>query len=61
MIRESIEDLCGCKDMETDEKDVVGEQHEPAEFISQSALSKHMISKIAYERSLILVTYNVSP
>ena len=57
MIREGVEDFCGGKDMETDEKNVVGEQHEAAEFISKPALSKDVISKIACERSLVVVTF----
>ena len=48
VIRQSVEDLGTSKDVEADKKDVVGEQHEPAEFIGNSTLSKGVISKITY-------------
>jgi hypothetical protein len=32
--------------MESDEKNIVGEQHEPAELIRKSVLAKNIISKI---------------
>ena len=34
--------------MEANEKDVIGEQHEAAEFIGNSALSKDIVSEITY-------------
>jgi hypothetical protein len=34
--------------MESNEKDIVCKQHEPAEFISNPALSKGVVSKITY-------------
>jgi hypothetical protein len=59
MIGEGVENFCGGEDMKTNKEDVVGEQHEPAELISKPALSKDMISEIAYESSLALMTYMV--
>ena len=47
VVRQSVEDLGTSKDVEAD-KDVVGEQHEPAEFIGIPSLSKVVISKITY-------------
>ena len=48
MIGEGIEDFGRCEDMETDEKDVVGEQHESTKLIGKSAFSKDMISEITF-------------
>ena len=48
MIRQGVKDLGTGKDVEADKDDVVGEQHEPGEFISNSALSKGVVSKITY-------------
>ena len=48
MIRQSVEDLGPSKDVEADQDDIVGEQHEPSEFVSKSSLSKGVVSKITY-------------
>jgi hypothetical protein len=48
VIRQGVKDLGTGKDVEADKKDVVGKQHEPGEFISNSALPKSVVSKIAY-------------
>ena len=36
------------KDVEADQNDIVGEQHEPSEFVSKSSLAKSVVSKITY-------------
>lgn len=48
VIGQCVEDFCPGKDVEADQKDVVGEQHEPGEFISDLALPKGVVSKITY-------------
>ena len=48
MIRQGVEDPGTGKYVEADKQDVVGEQHEPAEFIGNPALSKDVVSKITY-------------
>jgi len=48
VIRQGVEDLGTGKDVEADENNVVGEQHEPRECIGNSALSKGVVSKITY-------------
>ena len=48
MIRQGVKDLGTGKDVEADKNDVVSKQHEPGEFISNSALSKGVVSKITY-------------
>jgi hypothetical protein len=48
VIGQGVEDLGAGKDMETNKKDVVGEQHETSELISKSSSSKGFISKITY-------------
>jgi hypothetical protein len=54
VIRQGVKDLGTSKDVEADKKDIVGEQHEPGESISNSALSKCVVSKIAYCPALVL-------
>jgi hypothetical protein len=55
VIRQGVEDLCAGKDVETDKKDIVGEEHESSKFISKSRSSKGFISKITYQvDSLVL-------
>lgn len=46
MIRERVENLIAGQDVETDEQDVVGKQHEGTEYIGYLALSKDVISKV---------------
>lgn len=46
MIRQGVQNLGTGEDVEADQKDVVGEQHEPGPFISNAALSKGIVSKI---------------
>jgi hypothetical protein len=48
VIGQGVEDLGAGKDMETNEKDVVGEQHETSKLISKSSSSKGLISEITY-------------
>ena len=59
MIGEGVEDFCGSQDVETNEKDVVGQQHEPTELIRNPALSKDVVSKITCEVLLALATFVV--
>lgn len=46
MIRQRIKDLSTGKDVETDKKNIVGEQHKSGESISNSTLSESIESKI---------------
>jgi hypothetical protein len=48
VVRQRVEDLSTGKDVKADQKDVVGEQHEASECVSNSALSKGVVSKITY-------------
>jgi hypothetical protein len=48
VIRQGVKDLGTGKDVEANKDDVVGEQHEAGEFISNSALPKGVVSKITY-------------
>lgn len=48
MIRESVEDLGSGENMEADEKDVVGQQHESSKLIGNPALSKSIVSKVTW-------------
>jgi hypothetical protein len=48
VIGQGVEDLGAGKDMETNKKDVVGEQHETSELIGKSSSSKGFISEITY-------------
>jgi predicted transcriptional regulator len=48
LLRQRVEDLGTGKDVKADQKDVVGEQHEASECVSNSALSKGVVSKITY-------------
>jgi hypothetical protein len=61
MIRKSVDDLGGGQDMETDEDDVVGEEHESAELVSNSALAKNVVSKIAWKLLLVLFKKHLLP
>lgn len=47
MIRQRIEDFGASKDMETNQHDIVGEQHESSELICDLALSKGVVSEVA--------------
>lgn len=46
MIRERVEYLSAGQDVETDEQDVVCQQHEGSEYIGYLALSKGVVSEI---------------
>lgn len=46
MIRKCVEDLGAREDVETDEEDVVGEEHEAAEFVCDLALPECVVSEI---------------
>ena len=46
VVRKGIEDLRAGQDMEANEEDIVGEQHEAAEFVCYLALSKCIRSEI---------------
>lgn len=46
VVRQRVEDLGTGKDVEADQKDVIGEQHEGSECVSNPALSKGVVSKI---------------
>ena len=47
MVRQGVENLCACEDVEPDEEDVVGEQHKPGKLICQPTLSECVVSKVA--------------
>lgn len=47
MIGKRVQDLGAGEDVEADEKDVVGEQHEGGEVIGNSTLAKDVVSKVA--------------
>ena len=49
VIGQGVEDLGGGEDVETDEEDIVGEQHEPGELVRDLALSEGIVTKVAYE------------
>lgn len=46
VIRQGVENLSPGEDVETNEEDVVGEEHKPRELISNPALSKCIVSKV---------------
>lgn len=47
VIAERIQNLCSRQDVEANEQDIVGQQHEPSKLISKFTLSKGKISKVA--------------
>lgn len=46
VIRECVEDLGTSKDVETNEENVVGEQHEPGELVSKLAFAEGVVAKV---------------
>ena len=47
VIREGVKDLGTSKDVESNQHNVVGEQHETGEFICNLALSANVVSEVA--------------
>lgn len=47
MIRKGVDDLGAGEDVETDEKNIIGQQHESTELIGPATLPEYGISKIA--------------
>jgi hypothetical protein len=47
VVGKSIQNLSAGEDVESNEKDVVSEQHEAAEFVGKTVLSENAVSKIA--------------
>jgi hypothetical protein len=53
VIRQGVKNFGTSEDVEADQKDVVGEQHEPGKFICYSALAKGVVTKITCSSTTI--------
>jgi len=42
-----VEDLCSSQDVETNQHDVVGQQHESSKLVCDPALSECVVAKVA--------------
>ena len=63
VIRQGVQDLGTGKDVKADEENVIGHQHEARKCISNSTLTKCIVSKIAYSssQSISICGYSSGP